>query len=115
MVYGIPHLVKTFSLTASHMSTPLSVNLSHHFSSIEDPRVDSTKCHKLPDIIGLSICAVICGAEGWEGIEEYGIVFVFHHNGCANVNDDAGGRAFCQARSGQAIENYCGQRKLDNL
>jgi predicted transposase YbfD/YdcC len=54
------------------MSTPLSVNLWHHFSNIEDPRVDRTKRHMLLDIIGLSICAVICGAEGWEGIEEYG-------------------------------------------
>jgi predicted transposase YbfD/YdcC len=54
------------------MSTPLSVNLLHHFSSLPDPRVDRTKRHQLLDIIGLAICAVICGADGWEAIEEYG-------------------------------------------
>ncbi|MCP4402505.1 MAG: transposase family protein [bacterium] len=54
------------------MSTPISVNLFQHFSPLPDPRVDRTKRHLLLDIIGLSICAVICGADGWEAIEEYG-------------------------------------------
>lgn len=54
------------------MSTPISVNLLNHFTSLPDPRVDRTKRHNLLDIIGLAICAVICGADGWEAIEEYG-------------------------------------------
>ncbi len=54
------------------MSTTISVNLLNHFSKLPDPRVDRTKRHKLLDIIGLAICAVICGADGWEAIEEYG-------------------------------------------
>jgi predicted transposase YbfD/YdcC len=54
------------------MSTTISVNLLDHFSKLPDPRVDRTKRHKLLDLIGLAICAVICGAEGWEAIEEYG-------------------------------------------
>ncbi len=54
------------------MSTIISVNLFDHFSTLPDPRVDRTKRHLLIDIIGLSICGVICGADGWEAIEEYG-------------------------------------------
>ena len=37
-----------------------------------DPRKDRTKDHKLIDIIAIAICAVICGAEGWVDIENFG-------------------------------------------
>ena len=40
--------------------------------NISDPRVDRTKKHLLSDILAITICAVICGAEGWEDIEIYG-------------------------------------------
>ena len=39
--------------------------------NIKDPRVDRTKKHLLTDILTITICAVICGAEGWEDIEIY--------------------------------------------
>jgi len=42
-----------------------------HFSGINEPRC-SNKRHKLIDIITISICAVICGADGYEAIEEFG-------------------------------------------
>lgn len=42
------------------------------FSSIEDPRIERTKKHKLIDILVIAICAVICHAETWEDIEEFG-------------------------------------------
>ena len=45
----------------------------HHFSSIEDPRVNRQKKHKLQDIFFISLCAVICGADNWVAIEEFGI------------------------------------------
>ena len=41
------------------------------FGKIEDPRIDRTKKHLLLDIIAISICAVIAGAEGWEEIEDF--------------------------------------------
>jgi len=47
-------------------------SLQEHFSSMEDPRVERNKKHKLLDIIILTICAVVSGAEGWEAIEEFG-------------------------------------------
>ncbi len=54
------------------MSETISVKLFEHFSPLSDPRVERTKLHPLLDIIGLAICAVICGANGWEAIETYG-------------------------------------------
>ncbi len=43
-----------------------------HFGSLNDPRRDHKKKHKLCDIIFISIAAVICGADDWYEIEEYG-------------------------------------------
>src|SRR5229473_1072756 len=42
------------------------------FSQVEDPRVERTKYHRLRDIIIIAICGVICGAQGWVEIEEFG-------------------------------------------
>lgn len=46
--------------------------IKEHFSKVSDPRKDRTKDHKLIDIIAVAICAVICGAEGWTDIENFG-------------------------------------------
>lgn len=43
-----------------------------YFSELEDPRVDRTKRHQLIDIIIITICAVICGADTWVDLEAYG-------------------------------------------
>lgn len=46
--------------------------LLRHFESLEDPRTAYLVEHPLLDILALTICAVICGAETWEEIEAYG-------------------------------------------
>jgi len=46
--------------------------IEEHFSKVSDPRMDRTKEHKLIDLIAIAICAVICGAEGWTDIENFG-------------------------------------------
>lgn len=46
--------------------------LLEHFKSLEDPRSVHLVQHGLLDILGLSICAVICGANTWVEIEAYG-------------------------------------------
>jgi predicted transposase YbfD/YdcC len=46
--------------------------LVEHFSNITDPRIDRTKRHKFIDILVISICATICGADGWEEFELFG-------------------------------------------
>jgi predicted transposase YbfD/YdcC len=44
-----------------------------HFSNLPDPRTKEHKIeHKLIDIIFITVAAVICGAEDWNEIEEYG-------------------------------------------
>src|SRR5947207_13063491 len=42
------------------------------FAQVEDPRMERTKQHRLRDIIIIAMCGVICGADGWVGIEEFG-------------------------------------------
>lgn len=46
--------------------------LLRYFSELEDPRMNRTKQHELTDILTIAICAVICGANGWTQIEEFG-------------------------------------------
>lgn len=46
--------------------------LIEHFGELEDPRIDRTKRHDLMDIIAITICGVMCGADNWVEIEEFG-------------------------------------------
>ena len=46
--------------------------LLEHFQDLEDPRVSHLIEHQLRDIIGLTISAVLCGADSWVEIELYG-------------------------------------------
>lgn len=43
-----------------------------YFSTIEDPRCDMNKRHSVEEILLLTLCAVICGAEGWNDVEVFG-------------------------------------------
>ncbi len=47
-------------------------DLESLFVQVEDSRMERTKLHRLQDIIILAVCSVICGAEGWVEIEEFG-------------------------------------------
>lgn len=49
----------------------MSANLVEHFSALEDPRSDKNKLYDLTEIVVLSICAIVSGAEGWEAIERF--------------------------------------------
>src|SRR5579875_4140293 len=49
-----------------------TASLVSMFASVEDPRIERTKLHRLVDIILIAVCGVICGAEGWVEIEEFG-------------------------------------------
>lgn len=51
--------------------TPVA-SLHDHFASLTDPRIERTKRHHLLDILTIAICAVICGADSWVEIEEFG-------------------------------------------
>lgn len=43
------------------------------FSQIDDPRRDLGKEHELNDILLIGIISVICGADSWNEMEQYGI------------------------------------------
>jgi len=42
------------------------------FGQLDDPRIERKKLHPLPEILLLTLCAVICGAESWIDIEMFG-------------------------------------------
>ena len=46
-------------------------SIPEHFANLSDPRSDN-KRHKLIDIITIAICAVICNADSFEHIAEFG-------------------------------------------
>jgi predicted transposase YbfD/YdcC len=48
------------------------VALGTQFAALDDPRVERTKLHPLVSIITIALCAVICGAETWDDIAEFG-------------------------------------------
>lgn len=54
------------------MDNQPAVGIKRHFADLEDPRVDRTKEHKLLDIVVIAIGAIICGADGWVAVEEFG-------------------------------------------
>jgi hypothetical protein len=51
---------------------PPCSQLLEHFATVEAPRIERTKEHLLIDIIAITICAVLCGADSWVEIENYG-------------------------------------------
>ncbi len=42
------------------------------FAEMEDPRANQGRRHELADILVIAICAVICGAGGWEDVALFG-------------------------------------------
>lgn len=54
------------------MESNAAANIEKYFGGLKDPRVERTKEHKLIDILVIAICAIICGANDWEAVAEYG-------------------------------------------
>lgn len=48
------------------------LGFTRYFAELPDPRVNRTKKHALSDILGVTLCAVICGADSFEEIERFG-------------------------------------------
>ncbi len=46
--------------------------LRDHFADLPDPRVERTKRHRLRDIVIIAVCAVVCGADTWVAVEQFG-------------------------------------------
>lgn len=43
------------------------------FEHLTDPRIERTKQHLLLDMVAISVCAAICGANSWVDVEKFGI------------------------------------------
>ena len=54
------------------MARPVPTSLVAHFRRIPDPRVRRTRRHALVDILVITLCAVICGADDWVSIAQFG-------------------------------------------
>lgn len=55
------------------MDVNAPMGLLRAFGELEDPRMDRTKKHNLTDILAIALSAVICGADGWVQVEEFGL------------------------------------------
>jgi len=54
------------------MSELPRTSISEHFATLTDPRRDHLKAHRLLDILTITLCAVICGADNWVEVETFG-------------------------------------------
>jgi len=61
----VNNIIKEADMTTDNPS------IAKLFQGITDPRSDN-KRHKLMDIITIAICAVICNADSFEDIAEFG-------------------------------------------
>jgi predicted transposase YbfD/YdcC len=52
------------------ISSPCTI--AKHFADVDDPRYHHSPPHALLDIITIAICGMICGADDWVAIEEFG-------------------------------------------
>jgi len=56
------------------MSQNLTIVIEEHFESLQDPRrMTMNLRHKFIDILVIAICAIICGADSWVAVAEFGI------------------------------------------
>ena len=47
-------------------------SIAEHFREVKDPRTGRRVDHFLIEIITIAVCAVICGADGWVEVQEFG-------------------------------------------
>lgn len=87
---------------------------------IKDPRIDRTKRHPLVSVLFIGICSVLCGAESWEQMEDFGNErqewikqYVELPHGIPS--HDTFGRVFAQIDSRSFQESFLGWVKLVSL
>lgn len=56
------------------MTTPphAPTSIALHFAQVKDPRIERGKRHQLLDVVTIAILAVICGADTWVAVVQYG-------------------------------------------
>ena len=54
-----------------HSRSKYPASILEHFDALPDPRREHGKIHLLDEIVFMSICAVLCGADNWKDIALY--------------------------------------------
>lgn len=49
------------------------ISLVEHFKDLPDPRVNRTKDHDLIDVMVIAVCALLCAAESFNDMEDFGL------------------------------------------
>ena len=47
-------------------------SIREHFATLTDPRAERGKEHLLLDILTITLCAVVCGADDWVAVATFG-------------------------------------------
>jgi hypothetical protein len=69
---GPAELEKPIHSEVCNMDVGVRAGVLRSFVSLPDPRMKRTRKHELPDLIAIAICAIICGADGWAQVAEFG-------------------------------------------
>ena len=54
------------------MSTTVNASIVAHFQTLEDPRIERAKKHRLLDILVIAVCTLLTGGEGFQDMELFG-------------------------------------------
>lgn len=54
------------------MDETLGESIEKHFGDIPEPRLERTRLYELKEILVIALCGVICGADSWEEIADFG-------------------------------------------
>lgn len=54
------------------MPPPPAAGILDHFRALDDPRVSPATRHRLLDIVAIALLAVVCGADSWVEVEQFG-------------------------------------------
>jgi predicted transposase YbfD/YdcC len=54
------------------MAGTVNASIVEHFQTLEDPRIERTKKHKLLDILVIAVCTLLTGGEGFQDMELFG-------------------------------------------
>ena len=87
-------------------------DLSDKLSILSDHRVERTKRHSLTNIMVIAICAVVCGADSWVDIEEFGKAKREWRSGFLDLSNgipshDTFGRFFAMLDSESFERSFC--------
>jgi predicted transposase YbfD/YdcC len=63
----------TVNLDSTSTSPPPEpASILDHFAELDDPRREQGRIHRLDEIVFIATCAVLCGADNWVQIADYG-------------------------------------------